>query len=190
MKHANNGWIRTLFLWILKSSRDFRNFRNFTIWSLKTLTRFCGNTVCCIRNLTGPSEREPRDLGVYNALTHNLWRLSNMAMMGVFLILLDRSNQVYQKSGTINCPKRILIYNACFRPMIWEMNPSGLYGRNTKTLASWFFKSLGIKFESNQYVPYLIKWHIMGYKSKFIIDTSQFTQWLNSDTGLIRCINI
>ena len=43
-------------------SRDFRIFRNFSIKSFETLTRFCENTVICIEILTGVSERTGRDL--------------------------------------------------------------------------------------------------------------------------------
>ena len=32
---------------------------HFSIWNCETLTRFCANTVCCIWNLTDPSERAP-----------------------------------------------------------------------------------------------------------------------------------
>ena len=43
-------------------SRDFRIFWNFSILNFETLTRFCGNTVFRNYNLTGASERGPRDL--------------------------------------------------------------------------------------------------------------------------------
>ena len=111
-----NGSIQTLFRGILKSlnilistgpsdssskmsqktenirSRDCRNFRKFSIQSFETLTRFCGNTVCLIWNLTGPCERGRRDL--YRLV---LWRYTYMALIGVFIILLNRSNRRLSK---------------------------------------------------------------------------------------------
>ena len=111
-----NGWIQTFFLGILKSlnigisiassestskmsqklknirSRDCRNFRKFSIQSFETLTRFCGDTVCLIWNLTGPCERGRRDL--YRLV---LWRYTYMALIGVFIILLNRSNRRLSK---------------------------------------------------------------------------------------------
>ena len=113
---TENGSIQTLFRGILKSlnilistgpsdssskmsqqtenikSRDCQNFRKFSIQSLETLTRFCGNTVCLIWNLTGPCERGRRDL--YRLV---LWRYTYMALIGVFIILLNRSNRRLSK---------------------------------------------------------------------------------------------
>ena len=106
------GWIQTLFLRILKSLnieistrpsdsaskmsqkfeklrfRDFRDVWNFSIQSFLTLTRFCGNTVFQIWNLTGPSERGPRDL--WGSV---LWRYTDMAIMLIFMILINWSNR-------------------------------------------------------------------------------------------------
>ena len=73
-------------------SRDCRNFHKFSIQSFETLTRFCGNTVCWIWNLTGPCERGRRDL--YRLV---LWRYTDMALIGVFMILLNRSNRRWSK---------------------------------------------------------------------------------------------
>ena len=115
-KYLAIGSIQTLFRGILKSlnilistgpsdssskmsqktenirSRDCRNFRKFSIQSFETLTRFCGNTVCLIWNLTGPCERGRRDL--YRLV---LWRYTDMALIGVFMILLNRSNRRLSK---------------------------------------------------------------------------------------------
>ena len=111
-----NGSIQTLFRGILKSlnilistgpsdssskmsqetenirSRDCQNFRKFSIQSFETLTRFCENTVCWIWNLTDSCERGHRDL-----VRLVLWRYTNMALIGVFIILLNRSNRRLSK---------------------------------------------------------------------------------------------
>ena len=73
-------------------SRDCRNFRKFSIQSFETLTRFSGNTVCWNWNLTGPCERGRRDL-----FRLVLWRYTDMALIGVFMILLNRSNRRLSK---------------------------------------------------------------------------------------------
>ena len=110
------GRIQTLFLGILKSlnirittapsestskisqklenmrSCDFRILWKFSIESFETLTRFCGNTAFCISNLTGPSERGPRDL--WGSV---LWRYTSMVILKVFRILLNRSNRRLSK---------------------------------------------------------------------------------------------
>ena len=64
----------------------------FSIESFETLTRFCGNTAFCISNLTGPSERGPRDL--WGSV---LWRYTSMVILKVFRILLNRSNRRLSK---------------------------------------------------------------------------------------------
>ena len=65
-----------------------RNFLDFSIWNFETLTRFCGNTVFWILNLTCASARAPRDL-----VRLVLWRYTNMVMIWVFMISLNWSNR-------------------------------------------------------------------------------------------------
>ena len=113
----HNGWIQTLFLRILKNlnieistrpsestskmsqklekmrSRGFRDVWNFSIQSFETLTRFCGNTAFKIWNLTGPSERGPRDL--WGSV---LWRYTNLAIMWIFMILLKLVKSAFIKN--------------------------------------------------------------------------------------------
>ena len=73
-------------------SPDFRIVLSFSIWNYETLTRFCGNTVFRNLNLTGASERGPRDL-----FRLVLWRYTNIVIIWVFMIPLNWSNRRFFK---------------------------------------------------------------------------------------------